>query len=241
MPASAPVYAFKNAANRILYVVSTADITLTEAQGYGDPFNTLTVAQLTAAGVNSDAETVLLTGRVVSNTNVVTDYAASAAELQTAWKGRLADAYNIYQGGVVSGSRKDWWPSMRSGDNARRPLIATDRWAYQQVALGDLIADGSYLGTATDAQREVVIEHIATVLETLGETWYGVMVAQEGQSGGGNSALWAAGSVADGALLYSDIVAAAAAPYTRAPDGAFTALAGATIPTGFKPDTPTLR
>ena len=118
-------------------------------------------------------------------------------------------------------------------------LIATDRWAYAQVAPGDLIADRSYGNSGTsEVVRETAIAHICTVLETLGRVWYGVMLGEA------TRALWKASSIEDGSLIYSDIIVVDTIA-TRGPDGSFTPM-GATasdagIATGFKVDSPTLR
>ena len=185
----------------------------------------------------------LVSARVqVSDAGVVSAFvpgtALSNTENAERWKRELSQAFAIYQDGVSRGGRRVWWPSMRTGTNADRPLVATDRWAYQQIALGSQIADRVAFATLTDTQRGAVIDHIVTMISTIGETWYNVMVGQEGESDGGYSAEWAEASVAANDVIYSDIVTTTGA--TRGPDGAFTALP-VLIPTGFKPDTPTLR
>ena len=115
-------------------------------------------------------------------------------------------------------------------------MKATDRWAYAQVALGDLIADRAYGNSGTsEAVRGTAIDHICTVLETLGRTWYQVMLNNSDERGS-----WRDGSINDRALLYSDIIVPATLA-TRGPDGTFTPMGTARIVNGFKPDTPTLR
>ena len=170
---------------------------------------------------------------VVAATRVITAQPHPAADRRVAMmRQRLHDAW-------IARPRRDWWPSMRSGAEAGRPIIALDRWSYHLVAHGDVIAAGVWPSPALSLDdREDRVTHLVARLAA-GETWYGVMVAQEAQPHGGNSALWAGASVADGAAIYNDSITAAGA--RRAMDGTFPAIPGATIPGGFHPDSPTLR
>ena len=180
-----------------------------------------------------------LIGKAVSNTGVISDYtpsdAIANAERTTDWKYRLYNAFQVYNDSALTTSRQDWWPS-KSGSNGTQALIATDKWAYQQIALGDLIADRTYGADATtEAIRETAIRHIETVISTAGKTWYGVMLGNSGRRGS-----WAGSNINDEGLIYSDIITASTLA-AISPDGAFTPLSGATIPAGFQVDTPTLR
>lgn len=183
-----------------------------------------------------------LMGKAVSDVGVISTFTQSESDANAArtvnWKYRLYEAFQTYNDSSLPTSRQDWWPS-KSGATGVDALIATDRWAYAQVALGDLIADRVYGNSGTsEAVRGTAIAHISTVLETLGRTWYGVML------GGTTRGVWKASSVEDGSLIYSDIIVRDTIA-TRSPDGSFTPMAPdasrAGIPTGFKVDTPTLR
>ena len=182
-------------------------------------------------------------GKGVSNAGVISEYTPSDsvanAQRTVDWKYRLYNAFQVYNDPSIPTSRQDWWPS-KSGVTGTDALIATDRWAYAQVALGDLIADRSYGNSGTsEVVRETAIAHICNVLETLGRVWYGVMLGPTSTRG-----VWKGWSIADGSLIYSDIIVRDTIA-TRSPDGSFTAM-GATasdagIATGFKVDSPTLR
>ena len=158
------------------------------------------------------------------------------ADQRAAWKVRLAQAFRIYKDPNNNTSRQTWWESERPDSAAgRRPLRATDRWAITQIALGSQIADSVAYPTLNDTQREAAIAHIETVISTLGKVWYGVMVGDTAKA-----TSWAATSLADGAPIYSDIITNTGG--TRSPDGSFLLLNPVvSIPTGFAPDTDTLR
>ena len=152
------------------------------------------------------------------------------------WIGDLADAYHTYLG-----VRTESWVSRRTGASARVPMVATDRWAYAQIALGDALARSVWLPALTDTQRTAAVEHIVDLITRIGAVWYSVMVSAYDTDPSNNVAVsWAGWPIADGTTpIYSDIITAAGAP--RAADGAFNPLPGAAIPTGFNPDTHTLR
>lgn len=180
-----------------------------------------------------------LIGKAVSNTGVISDYTPSDAIANAArttdWKYRLYNAFKVYNDSSLATSRQDWWPSI-SGTNGAQALLATDIWAYHQIALGDLIADRVHgqSGT-TEATRETAIAHIVNIISTLGKTWYSVML-----DNGGPRRSWAGTASNSGAVIYSDIITInTLAPIS--PNGAWTPFTGVTIPTGFKVDTPTLR
>ena len=164
-------------------------------------------------------------------TAALPDAAIPAADaLAAAWRRRLHAAWRAYAAGDPATARQDWWPRISGSDAA---LVATDRWAYSQIALGDVIAGGGVAALATTAQREAAIRHVESAIATLGRTWYGVMVADATKRGD-----WSGGSVAAGRVIYSDLFTPAYA--VRAADGAWTALT-ARVPAGFEPDSPTLR
>ena len=185
------------------------------------------IAETEADGIDVDDLINASNGNVSPLDDVVTAAARNTAE----WKARLADAWSQYNGREPS-ARQDWWVRIGGVDAA---LTATDRWAYHAIALGDLIADGSW--PTVDNARAGAIEHIATVIATLGATWYGVV------SGSGKATergQYAGQSCDDGAAIYTDLIIDARCG-TRAPDAAWTPMPGAVIAAGFRPDTPTLR
>lgn len=147
-----------------------------------------------------------------------------------AWRLRLHLAWRAYVAGNPATARQDWWPRIVGSDDA---LIATDRWAYAQIALGDVIAGGGVAALGTRVLREAAISHVETAISTLGRTWYAVM-----RSNANRRADWSGGSVAANARLYSDLFSNAYA--IRAADGTWTQLS-ARMPAGFQPDSRTLR
>ena len=152
-------------------------------------------------------------------------------------KAEIAMAYRTAQNPAVLGSRQAWWPNVAGSAAAKAisedALLATDRWVYHQAAVADRVIDAALFPTFTTAQREAVVAHIVHILNTAEEVWYRAMVGSQTARDS-----WKAVDVADNQVLYSDILTTTGA--TRNPDGSYTALP-ATIPPGFKPDTPTLR
>lgn len=191
-----------------------------------------------AAGVSAHAGAVAdevdVGSLIDSGTGAVLAWAdpAAAAAQAAAWRLRLHRAWRAYVDGSgrPATARQDWWPEI-AGDRAA--LTATDRWAYSQIALGDVIAGGGVAALGTTALREAAIAHIETAISTLGRVWYGVMRGDAAKRGD-----WSAGSVAANARIYSDLFTAGYA--VRAADGAWTQLA-ARVPAGFQPDSETLR
>ena len=147
------------------------------------------------------------------------------------WIGDLADAYQSYLG-----VRTESWVSRRDGADARTPMVATDRWAYAQIALGDVLARSIWLPGAAVAERVAGVAHIVDMITRIGAVWYGVMTANVGYT---NS--WSGASIADNAIIYSDIINDDGSP--RDPDGMFLSpgLVSPRIAAAFNPDTPTLR
>lgn len=148
------------------------------------------------------------------------------------WRRRLHAAWRLYCDGArnPASARQDWWPRISGSDQA---LVATDRWAYSQIALGDVIASGGVAALGTAVLREAAVAHVETAISTLGRIWYGVMASDAAKRG-----RWARGSVAARAVIYSDLFSPAWA--IRAADGTWTAV-GASVPDGFEPDSETLR
>lgn len=161
--------------------------------------------------------------------------AIPAADARTAsWRLRLHRAWRAYCDGAAhpGTARQDWWVRVGGSDDA---LTATDRWAFSQIALGDLLAQGNLGALNTVAKREAALAHVETAVSTLGAAWYGVMTGNQARRDD-----WRTGAVADGARIYSDLFTAGLA--IRQADGAWTAMpATARIAAGFNPDSPTLR
>ena len=174
----------------------------------------------TAAGATLGAVSAALPEGTVS----------AAAARTAAWRRRLHDAWRAYVAGDPSSARQDWWPRVSGSAQA---LVATDRWAFSQIALGDVIAGGGVATLNSTPLREGAVAHIETAISTLGRTWYRVMVADADKRGD-----WAGGSVAANSRIYSDLFSNVYA--LRAADGTWTQLA-ARVPAGFEPDSPTLR
>ena len=156
---------------------------------------------------------------------------AGGAEL-AAWRRRLHAAWRLYcdSAGHPATARQGWWSRIAGSDQA---LVATDRWAYSQIALGDVIASGGVAALGTAVLREAAVAHVETAISTLGRFWYGVMAGNATKRGE-----WAGGSVAAGARLYTDLFSSVYA--IRTADGTWTQL-GARMPAGFQPDTEILR
>lgn len=156
------------------------------------------------------------------------------AEEQKALKRSVAQAFRTYEHGQAPGSRQASWPN-RAADQtiAQDALLATDRWVLHQVGIADRIIDRVLFAALTTAQAAALVEHINTILRTLGEVWYGEMKANAAPRNN-----WKAVSIAASAVLYSDIVTTLGA--ARSPDGSFTALP-ALMPAGLVPDSDTLR
>lgn len=169
------------------------------------------------------------TGRLADPTR-----SAAAAALTAAWRARLHAAWRIWVDPTRPSSRQAWWPEFSAAAGAAA-LKATDRWAWHQIALGDAIASRAYgAGTVTDTARETAIAHVETVLSTLGETWYRVMLGDATARGE-----WSTTSTAAAARIYSDLITGDTLA-VRPPDGAWTQLT-ARIPAGLRPDSPALR
>ena len=75
--------------------------------------------------------------------------------------------------------RTEHWRHLRSGDKASEPLTALDKWAFQLPAVMLNAVNGIYPQNIvlTGPQLEALAAHLVNVLETLGPTWYSVMVA----------------------------------------------------------------
>lgn len=157
-----------------------------------------------------------------------------AAALTAAWRERLHAAWRQYAAGGPhpATGRQGWWASMPDGVAA---TTAVDRRMFAQVALGDLIASRAYAPGVGAAIRATALEHIESVLLGDGAAMY-VRV----QATPALRAAWSGTALAAGSALYSDVIVGGTL-LTRTADGAHTAIAGATIPAGFNPDSSTLR
>ena len=187
---------------------------------------------LANAAAGAVADEVDVGSLIHSGTGVVLAWAAptAAAARLAAWRLRLHLAWRAYVDGRPATARQDWWPEIAGSRDA---LTATDRWAYAQTALGDVVASGGVAALNTTAKRETAIAHIEQALSTLGRTWYGVMAADPTKRHD-----WRTGSVAANARIYSDLFTANYA--IRAADGTWTQLT-ARVPAGLQPDSETLR
>ena len=171
---------------------------------------------------------------------VLADATTAAQRLTAAWKARLHAAFQVYVDPAHAQSRQQWWVDV-AGDAAvsAAAVRATSRWAAQQVALGDLIADRTWgSSSADDGDRETAIAHLCDGVSTLGRTWYGVMLAATGDDN--IRVQWAGVGIGAGTALYSDLLSGSSLA-VRAADGAFRPMAAARIAAGFRPDTPSLR
>ena len=153
-------------------------------------------------------------------------------------KQRLHDAYKYFQ---IHG-RTQHWEHLRSGDNAARPLAATDRWAYQLPAIGYNILEEEWPPTPLSAENKILtIDWLVTVLMEWGPTWYSVMVGEDVKTDGGNAGDYLGQLIGDGESIYTDTVKADGS--TRPLDGAFIAYGDPpklAIPTGYNPEIPAL-
>lgn len=146
---------------------------------------------------------------------------------------RLHNAYNAYHTGV----RRQGWTSL--GDSASNDaLLATDRWVYTQVALGDLIARSEWISARTQVVRDAAIDRIVEWVGNNGYTWYSVMLDNMGSRDN-----WKATGVAGGSsLIYTDLLVGVGsnAGDLRTVDGTWNATT-AVINTNFDPEEATLR
>ena len=214
---------------------------------------TYTIVEVSVANLVNFNEINELFGKAVSSSGVVSDYTPSDsvanAQYSTDWKYKMYEAFLVYNDSSIPTSRQTWWQNVRpklsatldgSTVNLVDPsdgLRVTDIWIYHQVALGDRLADRSFLPSITDTVRTTALTHLETMIRTLGRTWYGVITGTSAtiQRHYGD---WLALSTADATVIYSDLITNTGA--VRTPDGSYLPIA-TTIATGFKPDTPTLR
>lgn len=222
------------------YVYVTADNIVVGRYRTQSAADTAAAASTALTAYQGDISTELQVGQAIdpATGRAAAETRLSAADRLTAdWRYRLHRAWQHYCDPAHPTARQDWWSEVASDAAVSQAAVtATTRWAYHQIALGDLIAARTWASSATDAAREMIIRHIVGTIVSLARTWYGVMVADQTKRG-----QWGGSSTADGAALYSDIVTSAIALTPRTPDGVWRAMIGATIPAGFQPDTPTLR
>lgn len=157
-------------------------------------------------------------------------------------RARLHQVWQRAQDPASPTGKQAYWPSLNtltnSGTTIRntlRPQWATDRWAYHQIAMGDVIAVGGGAGPfgGNEAVRLARIDHIIDTLETKWRVWYEAVSGNATRVG-----QWAGVGIGDGASLYSDIFEANGTAV--APDLDFRAFSEA-IPDNFAPEFPTLR
>lgn len=89
MAVSASVYAFINADNRIIGVALTTKLTAAEANTAPGGYRTMSVAEVTTAGVDKDEDINELVGMAIDASNVVTAYTPSTTSLRTLRRTRL--------------------------------------------------------------------------------------------------------------------------------------------------------
>ena len=219
-----------------------------------NPDGTYTIVEISVANLVDFNEINELFGKAVSNTGVVSDYTPSTtearAQYQEDWKYRLYEAFLVYNDSTIPTSRQTWWPSTKSkitGSVSNNivtlvdpldGLRATDIWIYHQVAIGDRLADRTFLAALSDTARTAALEHLETAIKTLGKTWYDVVT---GATKTMDLTRWANASTAANTRLYTDLITSTGG--IRSPDASYNELIGAgnTIAVGFTPDTPTLR
>lgn len=156
---------------------------------------------------------------------------APDAAQQAAWRLRLHDAWRAWHdaSGRPATAWQNWWASVHDAT----ATTAVDRWAYSQIALGDVIAGGGVAALVTTVQRAAAIAHIARAVSQRGREWHAIVAAD-----GAKRLAWSGGSVAAGQRIATDLLDAAWA--ARDADGTRRVTA-ATVPAGLTPDTPTLR
>ena len=137
--------------------------------------------------------------------------------------------------------RTEHWRHLRTGAKASEPLTALDKWAFQLPAVMYNAVKETYPEniSLTGPQLEALADHLANVLETLGPTWYFVMVAASGSGVQNNNAEEYAGQLItnDGTrVLYTDTINSDGTP--RDVDGSFTG--AGLIPSGYNPELPGL-
>ena len=156
--------------------------------------------------------------------------------LSTAASRMIADLHDAHLRYLTTG-RKNWWVGLRHGDPMPQgPLDATDIWEYSQMGLGYRIAQGDWptgANALTDAEKRDRVDHIINVLDTLTKTWYLAQIDPSSQGLTQPGGMWAGANLADGQVIYSDVIAANGDRMTI--DGTFNAR-GTTFPVNFDPD-----
>ena len=89
MPVSAPVYALLGANRRITGAVLSSKYSAAQAGQNVGGYQSVSVAQMTAAGVNEDADINGVIGRSVDTNGDISNYSSPAAELRTIRRGRI--------------------------------------------------------------------------------------------------------------------------------------------------------
>ena len=89
MPVSASVYAFINSANRIIGVALTTKLTAAEANTAPGGYRTMSVTEVSTAGVDKDEDINNLVGMAIDSSNVVSEYTPSTTSLRVLRRARL--------------------------------------------------------------------------------------------------------------------------------------------------------
>lgn len=163
-----------------------------------------------------------------------TTYTAPTTGIATVAEAHKKRLWHAYIRGTEHHRRSSWSSLQTAGANADRPMRALDRWVYQQVALADLAADGTWPSSASADDIERIVSKVEAAITLSAELWYRVMAGDTAKA-----TSWAASGVADGSPIYSDLFTTTGADRTM--DGTFQLIAGATIPTSFWPEHPNLR
>ena len=137
--------------------------------------------------------------------------------------------------------RKQGWASLSGLATPEQGLFATDRWVYQQVAIGDRIARGEWLASATQAFRDAAIAQIVLWVGTNSQIWYNAVSGTPGRT---TVTSWAGASITGGSALYTDILVASGTTIgtPRTPATEFTLInPPLAIHANFNPELATLR
>ena len=130
--------------------------------------------------------------------------------------------------------RRSLWTHLRSGNNASDPLVATDKWVYHQIAMGDVVTDGTWPSSASDDDKLRIHNKILAAVTVFSEIWYRVQITDPLSHMGD----WKGVAVASGSVIYTDLATSSGADRTM--DGDFIAIP-TTIPTNYNPEYPNLR
>ena len=156
-------------------------------------------------------------------------------------RGQIFDAYLYWR---IFG-RTSHWAGLRQTQRLTTfdPLHACDKWALHIVALVDQAIHGVFpiTGAYTPVALQAFIDHAEVILRTLGPTWYLAQIQPDGMSNAGEptgeSAKYRDIAVADGTIIYTDIVTVLGV--LRVIDGEHLPMS-VSIRAGFNPESRTL-